>query len=58
MSRIVSFRRMEDGTREDYLLLDEAERKYAQGLADRVLEQLRKLDHTLQGYPVSPPRAR
>jgi len=38
MKRLVSFRRMEDGTREDYLLLDESERKYAEGLADRVLE--------------------
>ncbi|MBV8146240.1 MAG: HD domain-containing protein [Gammaproteobacteria bacterium] len=53
MSRVVSFRRMEDGTREDYLLLDESERRYAQGLADRVLESLRKLDHTLYGYPVT-----
>ncbi|HEY2338984.1 MAG TPA: HD domain-containing protein [Steroidobacteraceae bacterium] len=53
MSRLVSFRRMEDGTREDYLLLDESERSYAQGLADRVLESMRKLDHSLYGYPVS-----
>jgi len=53
VSGIVSFRRMEDGTREDYLLLDESERRYAEGLADRVLEQLRRLDHALQGYPVT-----
>ena len=53
MSRLVSFRRMEDGTREDYLLLDESERSYAQGLADRVLESMRKLDHSLYGYPVT-----
>ena len=53
MSRIVSFRAMQDGTREDYLLLDESERRYATGLADRVLEGLRKLDHSLEGYPVS-----
>jgi predicted HD phosphohydrolase len=53
MSRTVSFRRMEDGTREDYLLLDESERRYALGLADRVLESLRRLDHSLEGYPVS-----
>ena len=53
MSRIVSFRAMKDGTREDYLLLDEAEKRYAAGLADRVLESLRKLDHSLEGYPVS-----
>ena len=41
MSRIVSFRRMQDGTREDYLLLDESERTYALGLGGRVLESLR-----------------
>jgi len=53
MSRLVSFRRMDDGTREDYLLLDESERRYAQGLADRVLESMRKLDHSLFGYRVT-----
>jgi predicted HD phosphohydrolase len=53
MRPIVSFRRMEDGTREDYLLLDQSERAYAVALADRVLEALRKLDHSLEGYPVS-----
>jgi predicted HD phosphohydrolase len=53
MTRIVSFRQMQHGTREDYLLLDEAERKYAAGLGGRVLDALRKLDHSLEGYPVS-----
>jgi predicted HD phosphohydrolase len=53
MSRIVSFRRMEDGTAEDYRLLDESERKYAVNLGARVLEALEKLDHSLEGYPVS-----
>lgn len=53
MNRVVSFLRMEDGTREDYLLLDESERRYAEGLAGRVLEGLRKLDHCLFGYRVS-----
>lgn len=51
--RIVSFRRMEDGTREDYLLLEESEQAYAAGLPERVLEAVRKLDHSLEGYPVS-----
>ncbi|HEV2284919.1 MAG TPA: HD domain-containing protein [Steroidobacteraceae bacterium] len=51
--RLVSFRAMQDGTRADYLLLDESERAYAAGLADRVLENLRKLDHSLEGYPLS-----
>jgi len=53
VSRIVSFRQMQDGTKEDYELLDEAEKRYALGLADRVLESLAKLDHSLEGYPVS-----
>jgi predicted HD phosphohydrolase len=53
MTRTVSFRRMADGTREDYLLLDESERRYALGLADRVLESVARLDHSLEGYPVS-----
>lgn len=53
MNRIVSFRQMKDGTKEDYLLLDEAEKKYAAGLPQRVLEGLCKLDHSLEGYPVS-----
>jgi predicted HD phosphohydrolase len=53
MSRLVSFRAMKDGTREDYLLLDESERRYARGLADRVLEGLSRLDHSLEGYPLS-----
>ncbi|HEY3786996.1 MAG TPA: HD domain-containing protein [Steroidobacteraceae bacterium] len=51
--RIVSFRRMEDGTREDYMLLDESEKLYAAGLPGRVLEAVRKLDHSLAGYRVS-----
>jgi predicted HD phosphohydrolase len=52
-SQIVSFRRMEDGTREDYELLDRSELEYARGLPGRVLEAVRRLDHSLQGYPVS-----
>jgi predicted HD phosphohydrolase len=50
---VVSFHRMEDGTREDYALLDRAEREYVHALPDRLLEALRKLDQSLQGYPVS-----
>jgi predicted HD phosphohydrolase len=53
MNRIVSFRRMQDGTREDYEFLDRVEREYAQRLPDHVLDSMRKLNHTLSGYPVS-----
>ena len=52
-SGVVGFLRMEDGTREDYALLDRAERDYVRALPDRVLEALRKLDNSLQGYRVS-----
>ncbi len=51
--KMVSFRRMEDGTKEDYELLDESERVYAAGLPGRVLQAVRNLDHSLEGYPVS-----
>jgi predicted HD phosphohydrolase len=51
--KIVSFHRMEDGTREDYELLDRSEREYVRGLSDRVLAALGKLDQSLPGYPVS-----
>jgi predicted HD phosphohydrolase len=50
---MVSFRRMEEGTREDYELLDRAEREYVRALPDRLLAALRKLDQSLQGYRVS-----
>jgi predicted HD phosphohydrolase len=50
---VVSFHRMEDGTREDYALLDRSERDYVRALPDRVLAALWKLDQSLPGYPVS-----
>jgi predicted HD phosphohydrolase len=53
MNQIVSFRRMADGTREDYELLDRSERAYALGLPDSILTSLQKLDHSLEGYPLS-----
>ncbi len=51
--KVVSFTRMEHGTYEDYALLDRAEREYIRALPEHVLEALRKLDHSLQGYPVT-----
>src|SRR5216683_6981620 len=51
--KVVSFQRMEDGTREDYEFLDRSEREYALGHPDTILGALKKLDHTLQGYPLS-----
>jgi predicted HD phosphohydrolase len=53
MNKMVSFRRMEDGSREDYQLLEQSEREYARQLPDHLLASLMKLDHSLEGYPVS-----
>jgi predicted HD phosphohydrolase len=41
--RKVSFTRMQDGTREDYLMIEEAERHHAEGVVERILDQLRAL---------------
>jgi predicted HD phosphohydrolase len=51
--RRVSFRQMKDGTRDDYLLLDEFERAFTRALPQRILAALRRLDHSFDGYPVS-----
>jgi predicted HD phosphohydrolase len=53
VNRTVGFTRMKDGTREDYLLLDELEREFVRALPDRVLVALRALDHSFDGYPVT-----
>ena len=50
---IVSFRRMQDGTREDYLLLENCEREYALRLPEKILAALGNLDQPLNGYPIS-----
>jgi predicted HD phosphohydrolase len=50
---VVSFLRMEDGTREDYELLDRCEQDYVRALPDRVLAALLKLDQSLPGYRLS-----
>lgn len=39
----VSFTRMKDGTKEDYLLIERFERKHAEGLVERILAQLKAL---------------
>ena len=49
----VSFTRMEDGTADDYALLDRLERRHAAELPDRLLAALRGLEHSLEGYKVT-----
>lgn len=50
---IVSFRRMADGTADDYALLDQYERFYANGLADRLLDGIGHLEGSLGGYLIT-----
>ena len=49
----VSFTRMEDATREEYEFLDSLYQQYIDGLPDRLMEALRKLDDSLPGYRVT-----
>ena len=50
----VSFTQMKDGTKEDYLLLEELERPFVALTVDRVLAELRRQgDQTLEGYRIT-----
>ena len=48
----VKFVHMEDGTREDYQLLQRLEEEHGRGTADRVLRHLEELNDSLAGYQV------
>ena len=48
----VSFTRMEDGSKEDYLLLDQLESEHAVGTADRILLHLKQLRNSFGGYKI------
>jgi predicted HD phosphohydrolase len=52
-NQIVSFRRMEDGTREDYLLLEKLEHEYARQLPGKILAAVQRLDQSFDGYRVT-----
>ena len=49
----VSFTKMKDGTKEDYIFLDKHEKDFASKTADRILKFLSNLTETLEGYQVS-----
>jgi predicted HD phosphohydrolase len=53
MNRTVGFTQMQDGTREDYELLEIYERDYVRELPDRILATLEALKTGLGGYPVT-----
>ncbi len=50
---VVSFTRMDEGTRQDYALLHKLEQDYIQSLPERLLSALQALDNSLAGYQVS-----
>jgi predicted HD phosphohydrolase len=49
----VNFTRMQDGTREEYEFLDRMEQEYAARLPERIMDALRKLEHSMSGYRIS-----
>ena len=49
----VKFTQMKDGTKEDYELLSKYEEKFSKDLPDRVLEALKNLDSSVDGYQVT-----
>ena len=49
----VNFIRMEDGTEEEYQFLDTLEEEYKTGLADKLINALSSLQHSLSGYKIS-----
>jgi predicted HD phosphohydrolase len=54
MTKTVSFTRMKDGSREDYLLLHELEKPFVAMTAGRILRELRhQAEETLAGYKIT-----
>ena len=51
--KTVNFTKMKDGSKEEYLLLDKYEQDYINGTADRILNFMKGLTSTLEGYKIS-----
>mgnify|MGYP001238502566 FL=1 len=51
--KTVNFIQMKDGSKEEYLLLDKYEQDYIKGTADRILNFMKGLTSTLEGYKIS-----
>ena len=51
--KTVNFTAMKNGTKDVYLLLDEYEKDYIRGTADRILEFMKGLTQTLEGYKIT-----
>jgi predicted HD phosphohydrolase len=53
MAETVGFTRMEDGTKEDYELLDRLEQPYLDALPDRILASVEALRESFSGYQIT-----
>lgn len=51
--KTVAFTKMEDGSKEEYVFLDQLEVEYCKGLTDRLLNAMRALENSLSGYKIS-----
>ena len=51
--KTVKFTEMKKGSKEDYELLAEYEKNYVNELPDRILESLKNLDNSVDGYKVT-----
>ncbi|OUX53497.1 MAG: peptidase [Pelagibacteraceae bacterium TMED287] len=49
----VKFTEMKNGSKEDYLLLDKYEKKFAENTGERLLKFMSNLDDTLEGYKIT-----
>ena len=49
----VNFTKMKNGSKEDYLLLDQHEKKYINGTADRIIKFMSGLNSGLEGYKIT-----
>ena len=49
----VSFSEMKNGTKSDYDLLTKYEHEFVSGLPDRILQELKNLGESLDGYKIS-----
>ena len=51
--KTVNFTEMKNGTKEEYLMLDEHEQDYTKGTADRIIKFMSGLNSTLEGYKIT-----
>ena len=51
--KTVNFTEMKAGTKDEYLLLDKYEQEYIDGTADRIINFMKGLTSTLEGYKIS-----